>query len=127
MRIRHQLPLARGVAAVLVGCSLGEPVTCGGIECTDALVVELGGVVPPTYTIEARANNETRRYTCTEASLCTEAVFGGFTPDLVTIRVTWAGGSVEQVVTPVYEVVQPNGLDCPPVCELALVTISIPG
>jgi hypothetical protein len=115
------------VSCLLAGCSLGEPVTCTGIECSNALVVELGGGVPSSYTIEARGNNEIRSYTCTEASLCREAVFTGFTPTQVTIRVTWSGGSAEEVVTPSYEVVQPNGPDCPPTCRLAVVTITLPG
>lgn len=114
------------VSPLTLGCSLGEPVTCSGIDCTDALVVDLGGAVPSSYTIEARGPNETRRFTCSEASLCNEAVFEGFTPFQVTVRVTWSGGSVEQVVAPMYEVVQPNGPDCPPTCRRALVTITIP-
>jgi len=113
-------------AGLLWGCSLGEPVTCSGIECTSALVVDLGGAVPSSYTIEVRGPNETRRFTCTEASLCNEAVFDDFTPTRVTIRVTWPGGSLEQEVTPGYEVVQPNGPGCPPICQRAVVTITIP-
>lgn len=112
-------------AAPLPGCSLGEPVTCSGIECANALVVDLDGA-PSSYVIEARGPNETRRFTCTEVSLCNEAVFENFTPTQVTIRVTWSDGSVEQVVTPAYEVVQPNGPDCPPICRRAVVTITIP-
>lgn len=112
-------------AWLLPGCSLGEPVTCSGIECANALVVDLDGAVPSSYTIEARAANETRRFTCTAASLCNEAVFDDFTPTEVTIRVTWSGGSMEQVATPKYDLVQPNGPDCPPICRRAVVTITI--
>ena len=114
------------VGGLLAGCSLGEPVTCTGIVCTSALVVALDGAVPSSYTIEARGPNETRRFTCTEASLCTEAVFEDFRPTQVTIEVTWAEGSTAQTLTPVYETVQPNGPDCPPVCLIAVVTITIP-
>jgi len=129
MRARWRL-LVVGLLAVWVlpGCSLGEPVACSGIECTNSLVVvDLDGAVPSSYVIEVQALNETRRFTCTAVSLCNGAVFDDFTPTQVTIRVTWSGGSVEQVVTPAYEVVQPNGPDCPPVCRRAVVTITIPG
>lgn len=117
---------AMGAGGLLLGCSLGEPVTCSGVECANALVVDLDGAVPSSYTIEVSAANQTRRFTCTAANLCGEAVFSDFTPPEVTIRVTWSGGNAEQVVMPAYEVVQPNGPDCPPTCRRALVTITIP-
>lgn len=115
-----------GAVSAGPACSLGEPVTCTGIECTSALVVALEGAVPSSYAIEVRGPNETRRFTCTEASLCNEAVFEGFTPVQATIRMEWSGGTFEEVVTPVYETVQPNGPDCPPICRRAVVTIEIP-
>lgn len=126
--VRRSLGRCALLGAVVAGpaCSLGEPVTCTGIQCTNALVVEFQGAVPSSYTIEVRGPNETRRFTCTEASLCQEAVFEGFTPVQATIRLEWSGGTFEEVVTPVYQTVQPNGPDCPPICLRGVVTIEIP-
>ena len=118
----HTATIAVGVA--MFGCDSGPTTVCTEIGCNDELIIVLAGNVPTTYTITAIADNgDERTRQC--SSECDGNVSCRFTPEKVTIVVTWQGGSIQQTVEPTYASYYPNGPTCPPKCRRAIVSITL--
>lgn len=124
----------RSVSAVLfsllvAGCTRLSDV-CTLIYCSNSLTVHLAQAPAGAYTIEVFTQPAGPRYvfTCANAAQCgSSAEFADFTPDQVTVRVTTAAGTRDEVVTPHYSENRPNGSGCGPVCKQAEVTVALPG
>lgn len=118
------------VALALAGCAPRE-VQCTLIGCADGLAVDFTGAQPASYTLEARAaGHEPVTVDCSGDQAAFQCRPDGtflpdFTPEEVTLRITWDGGEVERTVRPVYTETRPNGPDCPPVCRHGEVTIDL--
>jgi len=129
MRIVTFLLLALATLA-LAGCATPERM-CTLIGCVDGLTVDFTGVQPASYTLEARAAGHAPvTIDCSSDQATIQCRPDGtfladFTPEEVTLHVTWDGGEVERTVRPVYTESRPNGPDCPPVCRFGEVTIDL--
>lgn len=114
---------------------------CTEIGCSSGLIVRLTGDVPETFTIAAQRPGQPpivaicpeERITVPEREAGATAMcqpdgvfFIGFTPEEVEVVVRIEQQSLTERVRPTYEKVQPNGPGCPPVCEQAVVEITIP-
>lgn len=117
-------------ALALAGCAPRE-VQCTLIGCVDGLSVSFTGAQPASYTLEARAaGHEPVIVDCSSDQATFQCRPDGtfladFTPEEVTLHITWDGGEVERTVRPVYTESRPNGPDCPPVCRSGQVTIDL--
>ena len=128
MKRRHPvLPaLILLVCAGLLGCDDPAQPDCTEIGCLDGLRVVVDGSPGTEYAIEASAPDGTSRSaTCTvRLSGTCEVGFDGFHPEEVTIVATADDGQqLTATATPDYEILQPNGPGCPPVCEHASVIL----
>lgn len=104
---------------------------CTEIGCVDGLTVQLEGVIPSTFTVEAvvpgdspilvQCSSDQPAIPCAGDHL----FFEGFTPEEVTIRISWKDGQVSETFRPSYERVQPNGPGCPPECRQGHVTMML--
>jgi hypothetical protein len=114
----------------LAGCTAQERM-CTLIGCVDGLTVHFTGAQPASYTLEARAaGHEPVTVSCSSDQATTqcrldETFLADFTPEEVTLHITWDGGEVERTVRPVYTESRPNGPDCPPVCRQGQVAIDL--
>lgn len=118
--------------AFAVSCSYSDdntwdniPVICTLIGCTDGLTVQIEGMLPTTFVLEAVAPvGPPVIVECPDSALCGSNIFlEGFTPEEVTIRLSFDSDSVSETFNPFYETYQPNGPDCPPECLVASVTV----
>jgi hypothetical protein len=116
---------------LLSGCQpIFGPTACTLIGCESGLAIEFATVPTEAVRVEAFVREGGPRYVfdCPDANRCGPGVFfPGFTPEVVTIRVTTASGSTTQTVRPKYTKSRPNGPDCPPECIQARVQVTIPG
>ena len=121
-------------------------VECHRLGCGSGLWVALTGNVPEEYLVEAvDSTGEKRVAQCVVVENKTviaseerndlnapcmffnpEAFFLGYTPDVVTVTVSWANGSASQAVQPVYRTWRPNGGRCTPECKNATIVFTIP-
>lgn len=121
------MALALLVSGVLGGCDDATGPACTEIGCLDGLRVVVEGSPGTEYQIEASAPDGTSRSgVCTirPAGTC-EVGFDGFHPEEVTLVLTAGDQQFTVGATPDYETLQPNGPDCPPVCEHAVVTVGL--
>lgn len=118
------LPLAPGS---LVSCAPTIPRACTQIGCSDGLTVQVAGTTPQTFTVEAIAPGVEPRIAQSPGgqSGSSQFFFEDSTPEEVTIRITWNGGSVTETFRPSYETVRPNGPNCPPECQQGRVLITV--
>ena len=117
------LPLI-AVGVAMFGCDSRPTTFCTDIGCDDELIIVLAGNPPASYTITAVADNgDERSREC--SSDCDGHVSFRFTPESVTIVVTWQGGSIQQTVEPRYAPFRPNGPNCSPICRRAIVSITV--
>lgn len=99
--------------------------------CVDGLGVELEGMVPEAYRIEAvAADGQTLAGDCPNGEAMVncgrqQVFFEAFAPEEVTITVTWDGGSASETYRPDYQTVLPNGPGCPPECKQATVELPL--
>jgi hypothetical protein len=115
---------------------------CTLIGCSDSLTLEFSHPLPQSYTIQlSTTGGESVQVSCPSGSVSGQASTGGnitarcqagslalegFTPQQVTILVTWQSGSYKQDANPSYQTVQPNGPNCPPTCRQATMPLSLP-
>jgi hypothetical protein len=52
-------------------------------------------------------------------------VFFGFTPEILTVTLTWDGNEISQEFEPEYNLYQPAGPDCPPTCRTGGVVLNV--
>ncbi|HEX2094696.1 MAG TPA: hypothetical protein VHG28_19985 [Longimicrobiaceae bacterium] len=127
--MRNALLLA--AALLLPECQdIPGPGACTLIGCESGLAVELVGAPAGPYRIEAYVREDGPRqvFDCPDPARCLgEAFFAGFTPEVVTIRVTTASGTVTRTFRPEYRKSRPNGPDCPPECVQARVRVETAG
>ena len=117
-------------------------VTCTLEGCGTALSIILSGPVPRDYVLEAvTPYDEKMSVHCIDGSgqyadnhfqrnsypLCTQegVEFIRFSPDEVTITISWNGKTASQSFEPVYEIHYPNGPNCEPACRVGQVTFTI--
>jgi len=118
--------------ALAESCSYSEydtldnlPVVCTDAGCFDGLTVQIEGTLPTAFVLEAVAPaGPPVIVECPDSAMCGSNIFlEGFTPEEVTIRLSFDSDSVSETFNPFYETNQPNGPDCPPECLVASVTV----
>jgi len=156
MKLRHlfvfhaTVSLVFGIACILTPTPLAQPSTsppivktCTVEGCGVTLTVTLSGAVPDDYVLGAvTPDGEKMSVHCVNGSgqyaddhfdrisypVCEQGrvTFVRFSPDEVTITVSWDGEKVSQSFKPVYESEYPNGPECLPECRIGQVTLIIP-
>ncbi len=132
---------------VSLSCSLFDrlrsPIQmCTLIGCQDSFVVDLTDDIPDNFTLEAVGpDGESRTVRCVDGrkqeqspglqesrTVCLDKTIFlyDFTPEQVTLTVTWQNGQLTQMFDPVYSTFQPNGRGCPPKCRTAHVEVKFP-
>jgi hypothetical protein len=115
---------------------------CTLIGCYDSLTLEFSHPLSENYTLQLTSSiGETTSITCTTSSaegqisptanlsaMCqpNSIIISNYTPQKVTITITWNGGSYTSTATPTYQSVQPNGPNCPPTCSQATWQLDLP-
>ena len=131
--------LAIGLGVMtLLGSGLARPVQgCTMIGCFETLAIEFEGFQPETYSVEVSSPSmETVRFECptpgaSNASGFTMCTPNGVnlsevSPDDITVKVSWEGGSKTETFHVSYETYQPNGPQCEPTCRSGKVTMTLP-
>ena len=133
------LVLVGGVAAaiVILGPVISPVQGCTMMGCIGGLDIEFAGLQPETYTVDVSSpDGQTQTFECSASSA--RAVFnesgcapnglhlGDATPDEITVKVTWDGGSKTETFQVNYQVLQPNGPQCEPICHVGKVTMQLP-
>ena len=108
-----------------------EVIECTVIGCEDSLSINLVGDVPEEYRVDLVINDMILSRECisiesSEASSisahadCREwgVIFWGFSPEEAVVRVYSGELLIEEDIRPIYEIFQPNGFDCPPICRV---------
>lgn len=129
------------VVAMIYGIFL-SPISpfhkCTLMGCRDTLELTFTHEPPQRYTILLKSPaGDTRTITCNTgeitpaagmSSICRVGIVTvyGFTPKDLTVEVTWQGGSYTTTGRPSYAAFRPNGLFCPPSCQLGKLTLEIP-
>jgi hypothetical protein len=118
--------LAAGLVAV-ASCAPQEPVACTMIGCDDGWSVEVVGELPATYVVRARVDGEVvASRECSPANPCAGAVFlPGISAAEAELEIVGDGVDLRWTVRPEYQVVQPNGPNCPPICQQARVRVEL--
>lgn len=112
--------------AILIGCGSTTDAACTQIGCTDQFLVTVEGPAGAEFVVQAsEPGGDTRTGTCTVTNDSCAIVFGDFAPEQVTIRVTGPDRELSVTLEPAYEVLRPNGPDCPPACLVASVTVDL--
>lgn len=105
-----------------------EPqVACTMIGCEDGWSVEIVGELPDAYTVQISvAGDVVASVECSPVNPCGERVFlPGVSATEAVLEVLGTGRELRWVVTPSYAEVQPNGPQCPPVCQQARVRVEL--
>jgi hypothetical protein len=122
------LPAAALLAALAIpsstACSSIFGQDCTLIHCTDGLNVEVNGVVAAHYTVEVRAGEELREFSCQQGQPCT-AFFQDWRPAQVTVAVSYDDTLLTTQATPDYLLLRPNGRRCPPECLQGRVLVEL--
>ena len=114
------------LAGLTVACS-GQ--VCTLIGCMSGLTLEFPVAPSAPFRVEVQSspNIGTRSYECAVGSRChVEQNFDGFFPETATITVTYEGRSQTTVVRPTYTESFPNGTDCGPACQSAILSVPLP-
>jgi hypothetical protein len=117
------------MCVVPAACETPTGAACTLIGCSDGLTVEVHATSGMRVEVKASAaGDEMRTGTCTvlPSGTCTVR-FDDFKPESVSLVVSSEGQPATVTVTPTYEVVQPNGPDCPPACHQATVSVELGG
>ena len=119
--------VSMAVAASLSACDGSTDLACTEIGCLDGLSVVVRGTPGVEIEIEAsEPSGDVRNATCVvlQDGSC-RIGFDGFVPEEVTVAVSGGGQHASVTVEPVYETLQPNGPDCPPICRQATVEVDL--
>jgi hypothetical protein len=104
---------------------------CTLIGCDDGWAVELVGAaaLPATYTVRVLVDGAVvASVQCTPEQPCGEQVFlPGVSAERAELEIVGGDIPLRWTVTPQYNVVQPNGPDCPPTCRQARVQVRLTG
>ena len=116
-----------------------EVIECTLIGCEDSLSINLVGNVPNEYLVDLEFNDMILSLECesigsSEASSkstradCRDwgVVFWGVSPEEAIVRIYSGELLIEENIRPTYEVFQPNGFDCPPICRVGSAIVIIP-
>jgi hypothetical protein len=115
--------------------------TCTLEGCGPTIVIKLSGAVPTDFTLQAKSldgnsakahcingqNSSSADFTSLPFQpVCSagQVSFTGFSPQTVTIEVTWGSQSMTMVAAPVYETLLPNGPGCDPTCQVGTVSLN---
>lgn len=115
------------------GCNdreIGGGQVCTEIGCDDGFSVQLLEERPDSLSLTIYLNDDTEAFDtiiCTNHESSCVLRAGGMTPKTVTVEIEWDSEEFRQTFTPEYESYQPNGPDCPPVCEIATIKINLSG
>jgi len=115
------------------GCDkmgIGGDQACTQIGCDDGINVQLSDERPDSLSLTIYLDDETEAFdsiVCTNQEPSCVLRTGGITPETVTVEIKWDTEEYRQTFTPEYESFQPNGPDCPPVCNIALLEIILTG
>ena len=126
------MPIRMGCLVLLLAVFSCDSASTTGAVCTDigcdtGLIVELQNAPDVPYRVEAYVSGSSPRYvqTCSSETPCNAlAFFRDFIPDHVFIDVISTLGTQRYEAHLTYEMVQPNGPGCDPVCRKA--TIRLP-
>jgi hypothetical protein len=120
--------IASTLTLCAASCDVLSPRACTQIGCNDGFTVALEGSLPASYTVTISydGGDPFVRH-CSPTQPCQRVVFGAdVIAQVVTVRVEGSDLDLTREVTPKYEILQPNGSDCPPTCQRAEVTVSVP-
>lgn len=115
--------------------------TCTLIGCGSAFVIKLSGAVPSNFNLLATGpdgvtakahcidgqNSDPSDYTALPFQpVCSpdQVNFSGFSPQSVTIQVSWGSQSMTLETVPGYETLRPNGPECDPACRVGTVNLN---
>lgn len=128
--------MTRAILALvlLVACAPASPADeleppatmCTMIGCANALNIELTGAWPTLQRVTVRALDGTdmeRVIDCTQQA-CDQIMLPEFVSERVSVIVEYEGGTREQDHDVEVVTSQPNGPDCPPVCETGHVAMA---
>ena len=125
------------VITVLGSTLAGQDTSCTTFGCVNALTIRFEGFLPKRYRIEVSTLfAATRRLDCPTPgaigldanSQCNPsgAVLYNYSPDEVTVKVTWEGGSKTETFNVAYETVQPSSSQCEPNCHVGTIIMTLP-
>jgi len=109
---------------------IGGGQACTQIGCDDGINVQVSDERPDSLSLTIYLDDETEAFdsiVCTNQEPSCVLRTGGITPETVTVEIKWDTEEYRQIFTPEYESFQPNGPDCPPVCNIALLEIDLTG
>jgi hypothetical protein len=149
--MRYQILFLTAIAALLSGCQAVSEQTpesivvkvCTERDCGTTLTVALSGAVPDDFVLDAETpDGKVKSVKCVGGKgeyspdhfqdmsyleCSPERVdFVNFSPNEVTITISWDNNEVSQFFTPDYRVFYPNGSDCPPECLVGRITFTVP-
>jgi hypothetical protein len=115
------------IVILFAGCSAFDEQACTLIGCEDGLSLRLIDAPMDQFLLEVEeAEGEIHQFECGTRHHCDGAVFiPGVSADRVTVRVTVNESVVEREVALTYDLVQPNGPGCPPICRQATAEVSL--
>ena len=126
MRRLWRIPL---LATVFLRCSLiNEPSVCTSAGCETGLWLDFTAMPVGAYRVEVRVRNTPTEpvYTFECGPQCpSSAWFPGLIIGEGYVRVISTSGVREKAIRPKYETRKPNGQNCPPTCEVAVVTVEL--
>ena len=120
---------------------------CPMLICNDALALYLVGIRSDDYTLTATAPDGTSvqvlcvdgigqsgaragraRAECgrTAGMRPRSVLFLDLTPEVVTVTLAWDGNEISQKLEPEYDLYQPGGPDCPPMCRVGSAVLNVP-
>jgi hypothetical protein len=128
--MRHlKITCVLAVLAANAACAPREAErTCTLIGCDDGWAVEIvGGTLPATYTVRAVVDGRVvATHACTPDNPCGRQLFlPGLTAAQADLEIVGADLDLRWTVRPEYQLVQPNGPDCPPTCRQARVQVRL--
>ena len=139
------------LAALLSGCQAVSEQTpesivvevCTERDCGTTLTVALDGALPSDFVLDAiTPDGKVMNVKCVDGKgeyspdhfqdmsyleCRPERVdFINFSPNEVTITISWDDNQVSRSFSPEYRVFYPNGSDCPPECLVGRITFTVP-
>ena len=121
--------LVAALALAFSNCSfLNDPTVCTMAGCETGLWLEFSSMPVGAYRIEVgvRSGAGQPAYIQECGAQCSAvAWFPGFVTDHGYVRITTPTATIERDIRPVYTRRQPNGDDCPPICNVAEVVVQL--
>jgi len=116
-----------------------QPGMCTLMGCIDSLTIRMAGSVPAEFQVQLEFEDRIQTIECgmesrlgdsasPDDSSCMQSVvvFWNAAPEEARIRISGDGIVYEETIHPGYNLNQPNGPDCLPICRSGEATVRIP-